>query len=108
MRSLLTALIVSALAVSIWADTIELKTGERIDGTFKQATLAGAVIDIAGQPVTVPLERVSAIYFGARPSSPTQSDSSALDALRGLRSVTANGTLTLRDYSPRVLDARVQ
>lgn len=50
-------------------DTIELKTGERVDGTFKEATAASAVIEVAGQPITFPLEKVKAIYFGAAQST---------------------------------------
>jgi hypothetical protein len=37
------------------ADSIELKTGERIEGAFRQATAAGAVIEVAGQSITIPL-----------------------------------------------------
>src|ERR1035437_1511334 len=33
-------------ALSLSGDTIQLKTGERIEGTFKQATSTGAVIDV--------------------------------------------------------------
>ena len=54
-------------ALSLRGDTLELKTGERIEGAFKQATSAGAVIEVAGQPITIPHERVRAIYFGSAP-----------------------------------------
>ena len=56
------------LALSLRADTIELKTGERIEGAFKQATSAGAVIEVGGQAITIPLEKVKAIYFGVVPT----------------------------------------
>jgi hypothetical protein len=97
-------------ALGLSGDTIELKTGERIEGTFKQATSAGAVIDVGGQPITIPLEKVKAIYFGPVPSaSPTAPPPArdALDALRGLQSVVESG-LTYRDYATRVLDAKVK
>jgi hypothetical protein len=107
---------VSALAVlpllfvlSLRGDTIELKTGERIDGTFKQATSAGALIEVAGQSITIPLDRVQAIYFGAVPvrtAAGPPASQEALSALRALRSVTGSG-ITLREYATRVLDARV-
>ena len=98
-------------AMNLTADTVELKTGERIDGTFRQAGVAGVVIEIAGQSMTIPMERIQAIYFGA-PKPPSASaapalSGDALDALRALRSVTASG-ITYRDYAPRVLDARVK
>jgi hypothetical protein len=91
--------------------TIELKTGERIEGAFKQANAGGAEIEVAGQPITIPLEKVRAIYFGAAPG-PTQAagptpSQEALDALKALRSVTNSG-ITYRDYSQRVLDTKVK
>jgi hypothetical protein len=95
--------------VMLW-DGQSKGTGERIEGTFKQATSTGAVIDVGGQPITIPLEKVRAIYFGAVPSaSPTAPPPArdALDALRGLQSVVESG-LTYRDYATRVLDAKVK
>jgi TonB family protein len=53
------------LSLKLSADTIELKSGERIEGTFKQATSAGPVIEVGGQSITIPLGRLQAIYFGA-------------------------------------------
>lgn len=97
--------VVGCLSAS--ADTIELKTGERIEGTFKQAGAAGAVIEIGGQPVTFALDKVRAIYLGAVvAAAPVSASTEALTALKGLRSVTASG-INYRDYSTRVLDAKV-
>jgi hypothetical protein len=97
-------------ALSLRGDTIELKTGERIEGAFKQANSAGAVIEVAGQPITIPLEKIRAIYFGAAASAivagPAPSQE-ALDALKALRSVTDSG-IAYRDYSQRVLNAKVK
>jgi hypothetical protein len=97
-------------SASASGDTIELRSGERVEGAFRQATTAGVVIEVAGQAVTIPLDKVQAIYFGsAKPSSPSQPAPSqeALDALKGLRSVTESG-ISYRDYAPRVLDAKVK
>jgi len=95
----------------LFADVVELKTGERIEGTFKQANAAGVVIEVGGQAINMPLGKVRAIYFGAAPASPAQAhgstSSDALDALKGLNSVTTSG-ITYRDYAPRVLDAKVR
>ncbi len=92
------------------SDTIELKTGERIEGAFKQAASAGAVIEVAGQSITIPLEKVRAIYFGVAPSvsgaAPTPLQE-AMDSLKALRSVTGSG-IAYRDYAQRVLEARVK
>jgi len=97
--------------LSLAGDTIELKTGERIEGAFKQATSAGVVVEVAGQSLTIALDQVKAIYFGAtpQPASPAQSSAArdALDALKALRSVTNSG-IAYRDYSQRVLDAKVK
>jgi hypothetical protein len=104
------AVLSSLFALSLRGDTIELKTGERVEGTFKQATAAGAVIEVGGQPITIPLEKVKAIYFGAAPTrtvtAPAPSEE-AMDALRALRSVTGGG-IAYRDYAQRVLDTRVK
>ena len=97
-------------APSLRGDTIELKTGERIDGAFKQATAAGAVIEVGGQPITIPLEKIKAIYFGAAPTRTVTAlapSEEALDGLRALRSVTGSG-IAYRDYAQRVLDTRVK
>jgi hypothetical protein len=92
------------------ADTIEMKTGERVDGVFERATQDGAVIKVGGQTLTFSLEKIRAIYLGSALPPPVASaespDKAALDALRALRSITSSG-ISLRDYSPRVLDARV-
>lgn len=106
MRAL--ALIVFAYLIAR-ADTIELKTGEKIEGAFKQAGPAGAVIEVGGQPLTFALDKVRAIYLGATPLA-QQGPSvfvEALDALRALQSVTNSG-VSYRDYAPRVLDAKVK
>src|SRR5690242_1229034 len=55
------------LGSSLIAETIELKTGERIEGAFKQASTAGAMIEVGGESITIPLEKVQAIYFGLVP-----------------------------------------
>lgn len=91
------------------ADTIELKTGEKIEGVFKQAGSAGTVIEVGGQPVTFPMDKVRAIYLGTAPITqlgPPAVHGAALDALRGLRSIAGSG-VSYRDYAPRVLDAKV-
>jgi hypothetical protein len=97
------------LVGATFADTVELKTGEKIEGTFKQATAAGAVIEVGGQSLTFTMDKVRAIYLGAAPPAmpATSLDTDALDALRSLQSVTSSG-VSYRDYAPRVLDAKVK
>lgn len=98
------------VGVGLLADTIELKTGERTDGTFKQATASGVVIEVAGQSLTIPLEKVSAIYFGKAPVAIAPSATvikDAIGALHALKSVTESG-INYFEYSRRVLEAKVK
>lgn len=106
----------------VFADAIELTTGERVEGTFKQATQNGVVIEVGGQPLTIPLAKVRAIYLGTAPKIPGASASptipvehfakdslarEALNSLKALQSVTHTG-LSYREYADRVLDAKVK
>ena len=97
------------LATADFGDTIELKTGERIEGVFREAGKAGAVIEVGGQQLTFPLEKVRAVYFGATAGAASEpaAAADALDALNGLRSL-SHGGVTLRDYTSRTADARVR
>lgn len=98
-----------AAPAAVFADTIELTTGDRVEGTFKQATQTGVVIEVAGQSITIPLDKVRAIYLGRAPVVTEPKDSPANDAfnaLKAMKSVTHSG-LTYREYAPRVLDAKV-
>jgi hypothetical protein len=94
------------------ADTVELTTGEHVEGIFRQASAAtGVVIETGGQAITIPFAKVRAIYLGAaKPAPVVRSAASpwqeALDAVRGLRSVTDSG-ISYSEYARRVLDAKV-
>jgi len=107
----ITALIVlslMAVAPSL-ADVVELKTGQRVEGTFKQATPSGIVIEVGGQIITFEQEKVRAIYFGPAPA-PTQSQPSALaEAMKALKAIqfVTYGGVSYRDYAPRVSDAKI-
>jgi hypothetical protein len=96
------------------AETVELKTGQQIDGAVKIVTSTDVQLDVAGQPLTLPREKVAAIYFGAKPRttasgspSATKPLSEALQVLKGLQSAT-NAGVSYRDYAPRVTDAKIQ
>lgn len=95
------------------ADVIELRTGQRVEGTLKQATPVSVSVEVAGQTITFEGEKVRAIYFGAAPAagSPTAESArnpavQALDALRAINSVVTAG-VAYREYSARVLDGKV-
>jgi hypothetical protein len=99
------------LTLTLRADTVELKSGERVEGTFRRAGMNGVVIETAGQDITFELDKVRAIYLGnaakGREVSAPSTLRDALDALKALRSITESG-VTFRDYTPRVLDAKVR
>jgi hypothetical protein len=92
------------------ADVVELKTGERLQGTFRQATSAGVVIEVGGESINMPLAKVRAIYFGPVPAETATQISlagEALQALEALQSVTSSG-VNYQEYARRVLDAKVK
>jgi hypothetical protein len=105
------AIIVTVILLGVlpvWAEVVELKTGQRVEGNFKEATARGVVIEVGGQAIAFPREKVRAIYFGPVPA-PTQPSGiqEALRALKALQSVTSAG-VNYRDYAPRVGDAKIQ
>jgi hypothetical protein len=109
-------LVLSLTASALLGDVIELKTGERLEGTFKQATTAGVVIEVGGQSINMPLEKVRVIYLGSapppqttlqQPNPQTPSAHDALQALKAVQSVTSMG-VNYRDYATRVQDAKIK
>jgi hypothetical protein len=91
MRLALTLLFL--LASPALADVVELKTGQRVEGTLKQADQASVTVEVGGQVVTFKAEQVRAVYYGAAPSTaaavPPSSD--ALRALKALQSAATAG-----------------
>src|SRR3990172_9165502 len=96
-----------------WADMVEIKTGQRVEGTFKRATDAGVVIEVGGQLITFRQDQVRAIYFGSTPplaETKPQSLSLAQEALRSLKTLQSvvSSSINYPNYIPRVSDAKVQ
>lgn len=90
------------------AEVVELKTGQRVEGVVKSVTAAEVLLDVAGQSLSFPREKVAAIYFGPPPRTTGGSPlNDALRVLKGLRSATSAG-VNYRDYAPRVTDAKIQ
>ena len=102
------ALFVSGPAL---ADVVELKTGQRVEGTLKQADQTSVSVEVGGQVVTFKAEQVRAVYYGAAPAieppAALKPGARALAALRALKSVAEAGTV-YRDYVSRVADAKVE
>lgn len=99
------------LAVSLlFCDVVELKNGQRLQGTFQQATSAGVVIEVGGQSITMPLEKVRAIFFGALPlpqATVPQTSDRALQALKTLQAITKI-SVQLPQFLIQIADATVQ
>jgi hypothetical protein len=105
MLALLLPLLTMAAATA--ADVIELRSGLRIEGTLKQASPAGVVVEVGGQVRTFEAGDVRAIYFTAPPPRPAAAPagpvtgSPAVDelgSLKGLRAAAAGGGTSPRDY----------
>lgn len=66
-RLAFSAVIVLALvwARSVSAEVVELSGGEWVEGKLREVTPAGVVVEVGGQTVTFPPDRVLAIYFRA-------------------------------------------
>jgi hypothetical protein len=92
-------------ASGLLGDTVELKTGEHVAGTFRQADTSNVVIIVAGRSTSIPFAQVEAIRFSNQRVSSLAAES--LDAVAALRSVVKSG-VAYRDFAPRVLDARVK
>jgi hypothetical protein len=99
--------LVATVALTCAAETVELKSGERNEGTLKAITADEVVLEVAGQPLKFPRQNVSAIYFGAPPQGTVANPlNDALTTLKGLQSA-VNGSVSYRDFAPRVTDAKI-
>ena len=106
---LATGLILPLVAGAAYADVVELKTGQRVNGILKQATPASVSVEVGGQTVTFAGDKVRAIYFGAVAPTATQPDrprEDAMSALKALESVTVAGT-TYSEYMRRLGDTKI-
>ncbi len=92
-----------------FADVVELKNGEKIEGTVKQ-TASSVVVALSGQTMTFERDNVRAIYFGAMPAAVTTRSPAAdeaLNALKALRSAVESG-VNYQEYSSRLNDAKIR
>jgi len=98
-------------STSALGDVVELKNGQRVEGTLKQATPASVSIEVAGQTITFDGDKVRAIFYGRAPTTPSVNKEvggrAAITALRELQSVT-EAAVTYRDYSTRVGDVKMK
>jgi len=101
--------LVAGTARFVWGDVIELKTGQRVEGNFKQATPNGVVIEVGGQDIRFKTDQVRAIYFGRAPGVPPGQPSSLQEAIRSLKALQSvtSGSVTYSEYASRVNDAKI-
>lgn len=111
MKLVLIGVLTLSVSSAAFADVVELKTGQRVEGALKQATRAGVSIEAGGQVMTFPAQKVRAIYYGTAPAPPAGSSSSAAKdavlALKDLRSATTVAQ-TYTEYQRRLADAKVK
>jgi len=96
------------------ADVIELRSGQRIEGTLRQASPAGVVLEVGGQSRTFEANDVRAIYFtataprpAAAPAGPATAPAGAdtWSSLKALRAAAAGGA-SPPDYGARAGEIR--
>jgi hypothetical protein len=106
-------LLVSSMSVPpAWADVVELRNGQRVEGIFKGADDSTVRIEVDGRLVTFAPAEVRAIYYGLPPAPPAPVAApaplpelgEALGALETLRSVAKSG-VTYQEYAPHLSQA---
>jgi hypothetical protein len=100
--SLVLLLLLAGQAV---ADTVELRTGQRIDGVVKQVTTDSVVVEAGGQTTTFGRDTVRAIYLEPASTLPRSPARAALDALKALQSATRSPD-AFKSYQPRLSDGK--
>src|SRR5262249_28552807 len=91
-------------AAPVSADVVELRNGQRLEGTFKGADETAVRIEVGGRVMTFAPGEVRAIYYGPPPvfaPAPIAELRAALAALVTLRSVAQPG-VAYRDYLSQV------
>jgi hypothetical protein len=93
------------------ADTVELRNGQRIEGTLREANATSVVIESGGRAVVLPRADVSTIHFAAPAAAPSTPPSVArsevFQALDGLRGLTRSQPVKQAAYTRAVADAKV-
>jgi hypothetical protein len=115
-----------ALTLPLWADTVELRTGEKLVCKYVLVNVDGVTVGLAGAVATLPLSKVKAIYFDPVDSSTSAPDfhklpnsapdstpakanpkREALLVLKALRSLT-NVQVNQRDYNLKLADTEAK
>lgn len=91
--------------VAVAADVLELRTGERIEGSVAQISATTVSVEAGGRTLTFARAQVRAIYFGTPSASPPAVAREALQSLKALRSALAAG-VNRKEYEPRVEETR--
>jgi hypothetical protein len=132
MKGTVAVIVFIMLAPLAHADVLELKAGQRIEGTFKEAVDGKVSIEVGDQTITFDQEKVRSILFDNLPApvvtapvatapvaspapaptpppalriDPVSEASAVLAPLKTLRSIAQAGT-NYRDYAQRVADTK--
>ena len=93
------------------ADTVELRNGQRIEGSLREANATSVVIESGGRAVVFPRADVAAIYLdapaAAPPGRPPVARHEILQALDVVRGLTRNPPVKQAAYTRAVADAKV-
>ena len=96
---------VAMLPMAAAADMLELRTGERIEGSVVQVSTTTVSVETGGRTLSFARTQVRAIYFGAPAAIPSGAAREALEALKALRAALAAG-VNRKEYEPRLEETR--
>lgn len=114
MKRVLSGMMILTLSIFVvsmsWADVVELKTGERVEGKIQQASPTGVVLEVGGQKIRFETEKVKAIYFGNVPVVQSNKPSLAGESIGALKALQSMTTVNVnyRDYSQYVNNTKIQ
>lgn len=105
---ILATLLAASCPVSAWADVLELKSGQKLEGQYAGGSKDEVRFQVGSQTLKFAVAEISRITFGTT----SQDDflKAAKDVLRQLKALasTVEGGITYRDYAPRVTDAKIK
>jgi len=106
-RALVLVLAAAVLVTPAFADVVELKSGEKLQGTVKSVTPTEVVVDVGGKETKVERDKVRAITLDAAPPPKPPSPAvvrDAMAALRAAQSIAGPGAIHA-DYAEAVSTA---
>lgn len=105
---LLTVLFSASCPFPAYADVLELKSGQRLEGRYAGGSKEEVRFQVGSQTLKFPTGEISKITIGT--SGKEDFRKTAREALRQLKALAsvAEGETTYGDYAPRVSDAKIK